>query len=194
MERKLDQLVNQIYEEGIEKAKKEKESILEQARAEAESIVNRARAEARALKSAAEEESRLLAEGARTEVRLAVDRAQAELKRQLETILEQKILPEGSLKLDGPFLQALLLEAVRGFKAGSQVTLSDTMEEEWRSRIKASIQSALPVDVEFSPGQKSGFSIKQAGENYRLDFSAEALENFLRSFLKATTRSLLFSR
>ena len=47
MERKIDQLVNQIYEEGIEKAKAERESILEAARQEAEAILNQARAAAK---------------------------------------------------------------------------------------------------------------------------------------------------
>jgi len=194
MERKIDQLVNQIYEEGIEKAKAERESILEAARQEAEAILNQARAAAKTMQASAEAESKFLLDSARTEVRLAVDRAQAELRRQLEAMVEQKVLPEGSLKLDPAFLQTLLLEALRGFKAGSQVTLPVQLEAEWRSRLAASIQSAFPAEIEFSSGQKSGFSVRQAGETYRLDFSEEALENFLRSFLKSATRSLLFSR
>lgn len=199
MERKIDGLVNQIYQEGIEKARAEAESILSSARSEAEALLEQARADAAAQLKKAKDESETVRRNTSAELKLAADQAVSQLRSRL-----QSLLSSGSLKgnvdsavLDTEFLKRVILELVRSWgsapSGGIELVLGESTRKELGERLAASLAQELAgLEATFSSNIKAGFTVAQKGGTYQIDFTDAALLQFLQSFLKPKTVELLF--
>ncbi len=197
MESKIDGLVNQIYQEGIEKAKREAETILATARGEAEELLSAARVEADSLQKKAREESEAIKRNTTAELRLASDQAIAQLRSRLQDVLLSGALGKKveQALLDTDFLKRLILELTRSWAGGASLTLPEASQKELGERLAATLaQEVNGLEATFSPQLQAGFTVARRGDSFLVDFSDEALLQFFQSFLKSRTVELLFGR
>lgn len=111
MEQKLENLTKKIYDEGVERAKKEAEEIIQKARQDAEKIIQKARDEADNIHKKAENESAELKRNTQADLRLAGNQAVSALKQQIKELLAAHILKEKTSELfaDPAFLKEMIL-------------------------------------------------------------------------------------
>ena len=200
MERKIDGLVNQIYQEGIEKARAEAETIVSKARLQAEELAAQSRAEADGLVRRAREEAEATKRNAIAELKLASDQAESQLRSRLQNLLSSGLL-KGKVEqalLDVDFVKRVVLELVRswgsgGAQGGIEITLAEATRKELGERLAASLGQELGgLEATFSNHVRSGFTISRKGDSYQIDFTDAALLEFFQGFLKPKTVELLF--
>lgn len=201
VERKIDGLVDQIYEEGIEKAKHEAEAILAEARQEAQALREGAERDRARILGEAQSECDALRENTLAELKSAGARTVTDLQARLRGLLVKSLMqgPVKAAGLEVEFMHRLLLELVRGSQNGTAgdsgwlATLPDELKAEWEERLRGALGTGLDnLEVSYSKGLQSGFKVARTGEAYELDFTEEALTAFFRDFLKEETARLLF--
>jgi V/A-type H+-transporting ATPase subunit E len=198
---KIEELTRKIYEEGVEKAKKQEEELLKQARKEAERIVGEARREAAETAETARKEAARARELLASELKLAGNQAIAQLKRRIVDCLLDAMLPPSvsSALNDTGFIQKIIIEIVERWDHNRmnidlEVVLSpqnkDVLAAQFAAKAKGLLERGLTLRV--SDELKNGFRIQPGDGSYRISFEEEDFVAFFRAFLRERTRKILF--
>ncbi|MCB1138148.1 MAG: hypothetical protein KDK23_05295 [Leptospiraceae bacterium] len=200
MEQNLDTLVNRIYEDGLQKARKEAEDILSQAHAQAEEIVKKARGEADSLVSKAKSESDYMKQSTESELQLASTQALSRLRTEIISILSERVLSDSvkQAALDPQFIQQMVLELGKNWKEDGPVSLELTLPEALRSRVDSGFEAAIKkeldgLSIDFRD-ISAGFQVQKKGSSFQLDFTDESLKSLLKPYLRKITVERFFSK
>ncbi|MBI40590.1 MAG: hypothetical protein CMF59_13405 [Leptospiraceae bacterium] len=193
MEQNLDTLVNRIYEDGLQKARKEAQEITSEANKKAEAILQEAQREAESILQKARSDADYLKQSTESELKLASTQAFSRLRNQIVSILSEKVLsePVKEASLNPEFIQEMVLELGRNWKEDGSVSLELTLPESMRSRVDQQFESAIKkeldgLSLEFSDFG-AGFQVQKKGSSFQLDFSNEALKALLKPYLRKIT-------
>ena len=114
-DKKLDSLLERIYQDGVEKSNKKADEIISNAKSEAERIVKEAEAKSEEIIKEAERKSEELKKNTITDVRMAGEQSISALKQRVKELVTAKVLEDG-LKgafADADFLKNLILKVVK---------------------------------------------------------------------------------
>lgn len=193
----LDQLADQIYQEGISKATEDSKKIIEDAESRASAIVNDAKSEADRIIKAAEKEAETHKERAANEVRLASKQAVSELQNQIRSLLSKSLIdkPVEDAFESKNFVEKLVLEILEKWspEASLQMELSDKLSRD----IQDLLQKELPVrmknlKIKTTGSIGKGFVIESGDDGYFISFTEEDLRAFLKDYLSVELQKLLF--
>lgn len=198
MEHNIDQLTEKIYQEGIEKGKKEGAQIVEDAKAEASEILKKAQLEADKIKSKAQLDAENLKRNTLSEIKLAGDQSISSLKQKIKNLISENILDKKikDLFVSEEFLRTIILEIIKDWDAsqGINVTLSKSVEEKLDETFEASVvKAAKGLIINFDNKLKGGFKISETGSSYQLAFSDEDFIEFFKPFLRQKAEEILFN-
>jgi len=197
MNDQLNDLLQRVYDEGVNKAKAEAEDILAKAQSEADGILAAAKTQAEKTMEAAKLEAQNLKQNSESDLRASAQSTLSAVKQQLtEALLNQAFDPGLKAATSDPELvKSLILEVVSAWKeSGGTVTVSKNLE----SKLEGILKQALPqaaaqgLKVDFSPAMKNGFSIAPADGSYKLSFTDEDFANLFKSYLRPRSNSILF--
>lgn len=198
---KIEEFTQKIYEEGIDKAKKEEQELLDAAHAEAARIVAEAQKKAEETAKQAKKEAEEAKKTLERELKQSGDLALAQIKQRITDCLVEEVLPEtisDSLQ-DTAFLQQLILEIAKRWNASqSDIGIEAALPGQDRERLAEHFAAAekqlldAGVTVSFSDEVQSGFVIRPKDDTYKISFAEESFASFFREFLRGRTRSLLF--
>ena len=197
MNDQLNDLLQRVYDEGVNKAKAEAEDILAKAQSEADGILAAAKTQAEKTMEAAKLEAQNLKQNSESDLRASAQSTLSAVKQQLtEALLNQAFDPGLKAAASDPELvKSLILEVVSAWKeSGGTVTVSKNLE----SKLEGILKQALPqaaaqgLKVDFSPAMKNGFSIAPADGSYKLSFTDEDFANLFKSYLRPRSNSILF--
>ena len=184
-EKKLDSLLERIYQDGVEKSNKKADEIISNAKSEADRI---AEAKSEEIVKEAERKSEELKKNTITDVRMAGEQSISALKQRVKELVTAKVLEEG-LKgafADTSFLKDLILEVVKKWdisSTNSDVTVyfpeskKADIDSAFEKSIKAAIKNAT---INFDKKLSNGFKIVPEGGNYQLQFTDEDFVEFFR--------------
>jgi len=199
MEKKLAELTEKIYQEGVVKGEAEKKTILEAAEKEAAALKETARTEAAGIVAAAEAKAAELKRNAESEIKLSSRQALSALKQQLVDILTSKALDKDiSAALDNKeVIENSILEICRNWtdrKASLEVLLSESKSAELATSLESKIKKVLDGSVTITPSKNisSGFKIGPAGGTYKLSLTDDDFMVFFKEYLRPATKTLLF--
>ncbi len=189
MAEEIKSLIEKIQKEGIDKARENAKRIEEEARAHAADIIGRAKKEADALIEKAKEESlRLndatnaaLAQSARDFLIKIKEEANAMLKKIIVSDVEKHLNYEEMSKI----INVLIKEHSKGAADNIEIIFNpkdlEKMKEHFLSRLSESLKKG--ITLKSSQSLSAGFTISfDAGRSY-FDFSAEALAEYLSTYL-----------
>ncbi len=202
MEGKLRELTDRIYQEGVERARKEAEQILTQAHTQAEQLRRQAELDAQRLRDSAAIEVAQLKENTLAELRLAAAQAKAELKQQISRLISARLLNEPLQQAvqDKKFLQDVIQIAVQHWRPdrdanpGLQLLLPEEARTQLEAYLSGQVRALLGkgLQVGYSTQLKDGFRIGPADGSYLVSFSSEDFERFFSLHLRAQVDKLLF--
>ncbi len=198
MSDQLQDLLQRVYEEGVNKAKAEAEEILGKAKTEAAAILEQAKAEAEKTVAAAQKAAADLAKNTDSDLKMAAQSTLSAVKQKLTDVLLSEAF-DSKLKDatgDPAFMQKLILELVSTFKdSGGLVSLSESLAGKLEESFLASLSESAGkgLKVEFSPQMKNGFAISPAGGGYKLSFTDEDFANLFKAYLRPRSNKILFS-
>ncbi len=198
MNDKLQELTRKIYDEGLEKGKKEAQEIIDNAKKEAEQIIKNAKAEAEQALEKASKEAEETKKNVNSELVLASKQAIATVKQKIANLLNQKAVEQSLAKTfdDKELIKTLIIKIVAQWGEISQsdqgvmVYLAekdrDHLESFLLNKIAGNIKQGL--DVNFEEGIKSGFRIGPKDQSFKISFTDKDFERFFKQFLRPRTQ------
>ena len=197
MQNKLQELTDQLYNEGLAKGRQEGDRYLEEARAKASDILEEARSQAAGIVAAAEKEAEDLRSKAESDIRMASAQALQATRKDLEGLVTGKIASQTATS-DPDFLKKLILAVAERFSATESTDLSlvlpESLKKELEPWVKGELAKALasPVKAEFSKKVSGGFTIGPGDGSYFISLTDKTFNSLIAEYLRPVTRKLLF--
>ncbi len=197
MQNKLQELTDQLYNQGLAKGREEGDRILAQAREQAESIVSSARNEAEGIVAEAKKTAESLLQKAEADVRMASAQALQATRSDIENLLVAKIASQ-NFTSNPDFLKEIILKVAERFSAteGADIALvlPESLKEQLEPWVSASLSKALgsPVQASFSKKIAGGFTIGPKDGSYFVSMTDKTFDSLICEYLRPVTRKLLF--
>ena len=191
MAEELQQLLEKIQHDGVEKANAEAAAIISKAKAEAEACKKAAAEEAAAATAKAEAEAKASAERAEKTIQQAARDTIREVKNALDALFENLLAKNVNAALSTPGEAAkIALDAIRSLNADDAEVAAN---EKLAAALKAQLatDAAKGVKVVLDPSVGSGFSIRLDGGRVEHDFSEAAISAAIAKRLRPALAALL---
>ena len=197
MQNKLQELTQQLYDEGLAKGRQEGDRYLEQARLEADKTLSDARERAAHLIEQAQKSAEDIRQKAESDVRLAASQALQTTRRDVENLIIAKVSEQKSAS-DPEFLKEIIRTVAARFTAteGPDVSLvlPQALQDKLEPWVKGELSKALgaPVEASFSKKIGGGFTIGPKDGSYFISMTDKTFNALIAEFLRPVTRKLLF--
>lgn len=200
--KKILELTEKIYNEGVEKAKKEAELIIADAKKKSEDILNSARQEKKDSIEQAKKQADELKKNADSEMRLAARQFISKLKQQITALITtaQVETPVKDAFKDEKFVKNIILTVIKNWNPQKpeefNISLLLPQKEEkeltdfFNNKAKELLDSGL--EINFEPNIKSGFKIGPKDGSYYISFTDKDFENYFINYLKDRTKKMIF--
>jgi len=201
MEGKLQELTNKIYQEGLEKARKESVEILAAAQQEAAQVIAEANKEAQRTRNRATEEAEALRKNAISELQLAGKQAQSALRQEITNLISAKLFssPIDHAFDDAAFFQSVIEAAVRNWDPAQMgASLHIILPQEKRKELEQALPARLAhyldkgLELRYDENLQKGFRIGPSDGRFIVSFTPDDFDRFFRQFLRPQITQLLF--
>ncbi len=199
MTQELQELLERIREEGVEKARAEARSILDAASKEAAGIVAAAREEAETIRKEAERDAEAFARRAEESIRQAARDVQTQVAQALQARFERLLLEDVKEALADP--QALakwISQAVAAYLEGGEKEIEVRLggeaarhAEMLRARLREEASRPEGLTIGADASFPHGFTVRLDGGRVEHSFTAEAVTEALARLLRPRLAALL---
>lgn len=198
MDNKIQELAQKIYQDGVEKANAEAESILAAARAKRDELLATANAEAEHILNSAKTEAKATRERNEADLKNVILNAGDALKTTVTDMVNSEAVRKGvnAAFADPEVLYSIVVEMSRQMFAsdanGVIITGSDAdkLEEYFRKEAKDILDKG--VQIREVAGKSAHFDLSPVGADYKLNVSEEAFAEYFKSFMRPRMQELLF--
>ncbi len=202
MQKKLQELTEKLYQEGIDKANEESKKIVKEAKKKADDMISKAKKEADKIIKEAEKKSEEIRNNGLNELQLASKQAVSELKQRIANLIEMKVVESKTKEAfdDKDFTKNLILTVVKKWSSDSEsrvdlkVLLPEKQQKEFEKFFESKAKKLLDkgLEIEFSEKVKSGFRIGPKDGSYLISFTDKDFENFFKIFLRPRLIEMLY--
>ncbi|MBR6269009.1 MAG: hypothetical protein IKR30_00360 [Bacteroidales bacterium] len=202
MQDKLQELMDKLYNEGLSKGRKDADELVAKAAREAEEIISNAKEKAAKIVSKAEQEADDIKSRIANDIKMASAQSITATKQSIENLVVANALNAniGKAMSDTDFVKSLLTTVVKAFNASNaesvplEVILPSSMQKELQSAFATEIYDNLAKgsEVKFVKGMSDGFKIGPKDGGFVIGFTADDFNALLGSYLRPSTRKLLF--
>ncbi len=204
MTSKINELVEKIYTEAVEKAEEKAKIILSEAEEKAARLLNDSKLEAERIIQEASTQSKKIYQSIYDELHLISNQVLAVTKQKITDC----ILTETSKKLtdellnDTEFVKSFFIELVKKWDMdnSSVEDLTVLMSEEQLKSLQESFNSGVfktlknQPKIDIIPESGKGFKIISTSNGFKISFNEDDFENFFKSFMKPKTKKYLFEK
>lgn len=197
MQNKLQELTDQLYNEGLAKGREEGERLLEEARSQAARTLEDARGEAADIIARAEKSAADLRSKAEADVRMASAQALQATRKSIEDLIVTKAAVQAPVA-DPEFLKEIIRAVAEKFSATEGTDIALVLPESLQAKLEPWVKAELakelasPVEVSFSKKFSGGFTIGPSDGSYYISFSDKTFNELIAEYLRPVTRKLLF--
>lgn len=197
--KKLQELTEKLYAEGLSKGREESERIVAEAEQRAAALVAEAEEKAAAIVKNAEQKAAELKKNNETEMTLATRQMVAALRENIANLVVCKVGEPAvhAALLDVEFVKEMLLSVARAWN-GERVALEAILPAEMKSKFDAEAERAAKallaegVEVGYSEKVKSGFKVAPKDGGFYISFTEEDFSALLAEYLKEKITKMLF--
>jgi len=199
MEQKLQQLLERIRAEGVEKAQQEADELLAKAREKADRILAEAEKKAASLKKEAEKEAADHRQNVEAELKLSVQQSVDALQQRIAGLVTMQAIgqPVEEAFQDADFIKKLIDQLVQKWSPeedGLSLDLAEGYGQElldyFAGQSRKTMQNGL--DIKPTSSMRDGFRLGPQDDRYVLSFQSEDFKQFFAEYLRPHTRTLLF--
>lgn len=202
MENKIQQLTEQLYNEGVAKGKQESDQIIASAKSEAENILAEAKKNAAQIIEKAESAAADLSAKTLSDVKRSSAEMLADVKSQMEKLIVAKIVSSDvkSAFSDDSFIKELILASVKawGDKSSDSVMINvaqkdvATIDNFLKSKVDSVLSQKISVGV--SSSVKNGFTLTPSAEGYYISFTEDDFNSLLSDYMRAKVAEIVFGK
>ena len=190
MAEELQQLLEKIQHDGVEKGNAEAATILAKAKADAAAILKDAESKAAALRAQAETDAKAFEERAQKTISQAARDTVLEVKDAIGRMLEKLLAKDVAAALADPSEAAkLALAAVNELGSNADVAAGEKLAAALKAQLAADAKAGVKVVLDESVG--TGFSIRLDGGRVEHDFSESAIVAALAKRLRPDLAKLV---
>ena len=194
MTQDLQQLLEKIQRDGVDKAQEEADKLLDGARAQAKAIIETAHAEAAKVKASTRQEAESFETRAEETIRQAARDTVLSVEKAVTRLLERLLLKDVNAELggNGALVGELAAEAVRTYlsgKDGIEVATSEKLVGALRARLASLAASGVTVVTDDTTS--SGFRISIDKGRVEHAFTGAAVADTLAKNLRPRLAALM---
>ena len=197
---KLQELTDRLYNEGLSKGKEDGAALLAQAQAKSDEIIKAAKKEAAGIIAKANKEAEDMKIKVEGDLKMAASQAIQATKKDIENIIVTGLCDENISKTlsSADFVKDILKAVAEKFNAEQaldlNVILPDTLKNSLEPFVKNELSKTLKgsIKAEFSKKISGGFNIGPKDGSYFVSFTDETFKELISSYLRPTTKKLLF--
>lgn len=201
--KKLDQLTQKLYDEGLEKGRAEADRLVAAAQEQVEKMLADARAQAAEIVRKAESKAEDVSKNTMTEITLAGKQAVAKIKSEIAGAIVAKATAEGVKEagMSPAFIQEMLVAVAKNWNGADagKVTLQALLPEAAREKLDKAMAAeaqkllAAGIEVGYSKEVKNGFKVGAKDGGYYISFSDADVEELLGEYLREKVSNMLFN-
>ncbi len=196
---KLQELTQQLYNEGLSKGKEEGEAILAQAREEAAALVKKAQEEAKSIIAKAHKDAEDYKVKVEGDVKMASIQALQATRESIENLIVSKAVEpvKGALSADS-YLKEIITAVAQRFSAQESTDLSLVLPEKLQKELEPFVQGELAktigkgVEATFSKKVAGGFKIGPKDGGYFISLTEESFRELVGEYMRPATKKILF--
>ncbi len=202
MQKKLQELTDKIYQEGVDKANKEAKKILSDAKKQADEMLAKAKKEAGSATDKAKKEAEDLKNNALNELRLSARQAISDLKQEVVDLIQAKTIePEARAAFKSEsFTGDIIATIVKNWDPESsdnvdlRVLLPEKKQKDFEHYFKNKAKDLLDkgLEINFSEKIKGGFKIGPGKGGYLISFTDDDFDNFFKAYMRPRLIDMLF--
>lgn len=194
--KKIEELTEKLYHEGVEKGNAEAQRLIEEARQQAAQIIGQAQSEAQNIVAEARKEAAELETNTRSELKLYAGQALNALKSEIVSVVSDKIVSKSvnntieSKDFLGKFLVALASQ----WSANENIVISSADAETLKAYFTTQAKELLDkgIKIEKINNKDVLFSIAPTDGSYKVNFGKDEFENYFKEFLRPQLIEMLF--
>lgn len=196
---KLQELTQQLYNEGLSKGKEEGEAILAQAREEAAALVKKAQEEAKSIIAKAHKDAEDYKVKVEGDVKMASIQALQATRESIENLIVSKAVEpvKGALSAEA-YLKEIITAVAQRFSAQESTDLSLVLPEKLQKELEPFVQGELAktigkgVEATFSKKVAGGFKIGPKDGGYFISLTEESFRELVGEYMRPATKKILF--
>jgi V/A-type H+-transporting ATPase subunit E len=202
MEKKIQELTDKIYQEGVRKGEEKAKEILAGAHEQARKTVASAQAEAEKIMEEARQKAQEFRQKIESEVRLCSTQAIGAVKERIMDVLTTKALDEPvteAMKHPDTIKSMVAVIAQKWKEAeGDDAEIEVLLPEDKRAELEKAFKGRLldnmskGLRLQFSKSLKGGFQIGPKGSSFKVSLTDEDFMEFFRQYLRPQTKAFLF--
>ena len=197
---KLQELTDRLYNQGLSKGKEDGAALLAQAQAKSDEIIKAAKKEAAGIITKANKEAEDMKIRVEGDLKMAASQAIQATKKDIENIIVTGLCDENISKTlsSADFVKDILKAVAEKFNAEQaldlNVILPDSLKNSLEPFVKNELSKTLKgsIKAEFSKKISGGFNIGPKDGSYFVSFTDETFKELISSYLRPTTKKLLF--
>ena len=192
MEQQIQDLIDSIRKEGLDKANSEKERIIDGAKAQRDEILRSAEEEKERIIKEAEKKAELLESSARASIQQAARNASLSLKNEIESRITAILKAECRKALSLPELAGIIKAAVAADVSGKNIELPSSVFDSLGDNLKKEFADEIRNGLEIKPSSAaSGFRISEKDGSGYVDYSDEECTRLILPYLSDALKEIL---
>lgn len=192
----LNQLTQQLYQEGVEKGKNEADQLINQAQTKANQIVEDAKQQAAQIIENAKQQAENLDKNTRSELQLYARQAVSAIKTEITNLLTDQLANNAvkAATFDAKFMQQLITDLATKMAENTPVVIETADAEKLKTYIAANAKQLLDKNIEIKEVKniKTNFVIVAQNGGYKLSFTDEELIAYFKEYLRPQLVDMLF--
>ena len=204
MEKKLQTLLDKLYEEGVAKGQEVASAVVKDAEQKAAKILEEAKQEAAAIRKQAQEEAEETKRNTISELQLSGRQAIGALQQEISQLITTKAVsdPLQTAFSDGTFLKDIINQLVDNWQPSGDGSMDlalllppekeETLYQYFEQKARDLMNKGLQVEV--NERLNNGFRIGPADGSYVVSFTEEDFEHFFMDYLRPRAKELLYGK
>lgn len=198
MDKKIQELTDKIYKEGVEKGNAQADQILADAKAKAQEIEAAARKEADRMIADTQKQMEELKKNTISELKLYAGQSVEALKSEVATLITDKLANASvrSAMDDRDFMQQVILALVKEWAQKEELVIETEDAEVLTTFFKTKAKDLLDKGITINQvnGLKTEFAVSPADGSYKITFGEAEFVNYFKEFLRPQLVELLFTQ
>lgn len=200
MQNKLQELTDNLYNEGLSKGREEGEALLAKAKSQAADIVAEAEKKAAEIMTKAEKEAEAYKVKVAGDLKMAASQSVQATRKDIEDLVVFKMTGSATEKAlsDEAFVKEVIKAVAEKFNAETAMDLNLVLPETLKSSLEPFVKNELStilkgqVNASFSKKIAGGFTIGPKDGSYFISLTDETFKELISEYLRPATRKLLF--
>lgn len=189
MESELNQLIEKLKREGVERADKDAEEIIARAEKKAGEIINDAEKAKIEIIANGEKEAKDFRTASENSIKQAARDVLLSLRERVTDFFDRIVEKNVSEKLTPDVLKDIITSAVKNFRKDSELNIEVLVKEDDREKLEKAMFGALGkeaekyLNIKGAKGAKKGFRIGEEGKDSYIDFTDAAISEAFKRYL-----------